>query len=703
MFSMDKVPKRTVYSFLLFFSAWFFTSAQESNKDELVSGYIKVLTTLWERSNTKTFDNYIVDSTLSIKSEPFKIVSDSNSHQQQKEQLLRLNKLQQAINKKDVGLKYTLNYQENFNSPVADPLEIVVFKRRAVTGIDWDILKGGIFDNRTKNKILKLEYEALEKKQYTTSLLAFQAKNTEQLIRHFNAKKIEILDSRKKLNNEQTVTVEKLWSIKHITKDDYLKAIQNTTDINAQYNVYRNYNEAELKNRESFDFDLPILDIELAKLFQSADVISTDTSVLGPNSEIAKLKSLFINEVSFSTYARYSYYDVYNSVQPNRTFMSVGMNLAVPLTFNQKEKREYYMLQRQMADQRDEVVNHDIQINLLNYYYEYQYKLKQFKNLYHKRLVFLELLRTERVKHELNDMEFNPNTALFILDDYWSNAIELLDLKQDMYKILLTLKTKLPNVNITEYTKPLNLNNLNIASSNPPFKAVYVWSDAFKNHSQTVINEYCKVNEFNPILISYNTNKIYLQDVSEFISNNYTSNIHLMLGSNKLLKTGLSGYLDTLKNNIKLSFVKGIHLDLEPHTVPGFKENKEASFENYITVLKQAKKFADDNKLELSVSIPLSYPENVLEEINKNCNTVYLMAYENVAPDFIIKKSTEEKAILKTKCVLALRTKDFDNRTDMDQQFKKLGFEKTAYHDLDDLIKFDNTSINVKDDNKKEK
>ena len=700
---MDVVPKRTVYSFVLFFSAWFFTNAQESNKDELVSGYIKILTTLWETSNTKTFDNYIVDSTLSLKSEPFKIISDTNTQQQQKEQLLRLNKLQQAINKKDVGLKYTLNYQENFNSPVADPLEIVVFKRRAVTGVEWDILKGGIFDNRTKNKILKLEYEALEKKQYTTSLLAFQAKNTEQLIRHFNAKKIDILDSRKKLNNEQTVTVEKLWSIKHITKDDYLKAIQNTTDINAQYNVYRNYNEAELKNREKFDFDLPILDIELDKLFQSANVTMVDTSVAGPNSEIAKLKSLFINEVNFSTYARYSYYDVYNNLSPNRTFMSVGMNLSVPLTFNQKQKKEYYMLQRQIADDKDEVINHDIQINLLNYYYEYQYKLKQFKNLYHKRLVFLELLRTERVKHDLNDMEFNPNTALFILDDYWSNAIELLDLKQDMYKILLTLKTKLPNVNITEYTKPLNLNNLNIASSNPPFKAVYVWSDAFKNHSQTVINEYCKVNEFNPILISYNTNKIYLQDVSEFISKNYTSNIHLMLGSNKLLKTGLVGYLDSLKNNIKLSFVKGIHLDLEPHTLPGFKENKESSFENYIAILKQAKKFADDNKLELSVSIPLSYPENVLEEINKNCNTVYLMAYENIDPDFIIKKSAEEKAILKTKCVLALRTKDFDNRTDMDQQFKKLGFEKTAYHDLDDLIKFDNTSINVKEENKKEK
>jgi hypothetical protein len=171
-----------------------------------------------------------------------------------------------------------------------------------------------------------------------------------------------------------------------------------------------------------------------------------------------------------------------------------------------------------------------------------------------------------------------------------------------------------------------------------------------------------------------------------------------MLGSNKLLNTGLVGYLDSLKSNIKLSFIKGIHLDLEPHTLNGFKENKVAFFENYVTIIKQAKKFTEDKKLELSVSIPLSYPENVLEELDKLCNNVYLMAYENVSADFIIKKSAEEKAILKSKCVLALRTKDFENRMEMDQLFKKLGFEKTAYHDLDDLIKFDNTSINVKEE-----
>lgn len=696
MFSSNFFYKKVVFCFALFFAATFFAISQENRNNDIVSGYIKSLTLLWETNNTKLFDTYIVDSTLILKSDPF-ILSKNTNKQNQKELQLRYNTTQQQINKKDVGLKFTLNYQENFNSPVADPENIIVFKRRAVTGLEWDILKNGFYENKTRNKILKLEYEALEKKQAIASVNAIQTKQTEQILRHFNKKKIEILDSRKKLNNEQTITVEKLWSIKHITKDDYLKAIQNTTDINAQYNLYKNYNDAQIKDKSNFEFDLPILEIELDSLFKSANLEIIDTTA-DSGAEIAKIKSSYINDVSLSTYARYSYYDVYNNTSPNRTFMSLGLNLSVPLAFNQKEKKEYYLIQNQLANQKETSAQEDLQINLLNYYYEYQYKLKQFKNLYHKRLVFLELLRTERAKNNLNDIEFNPNTALFILDDFWSNSIELLDLKQDMYKILLTLKTKLPSVNTSQYTKPLNLSNLNITSSNPPFKAVYVWSDAFKNSPETVINEYCKVNDFNPVLISYNTNKIYLQQVSDFISKNYASSIHLMLGSNKLLNTGLVGYLDSLKSNIKLSFVRGIHLDLEPHTLNGFKENKLAFFENYITIIKQAKKFTDYNKLELSVSIPLSYPENVLEDLNKLCNNVYLMAYENVSVDFIIKKSAEEKTILNSKCVLALRTKDFENRTEMDQLFKKLGFEKTAYHDLDDLIKFDNTSINVKEE-----
>ena len=696
---MKNLMKNTSISAILIWGLFFYSSSFfGQSKDELVSSYIKSLTDTWTELNTKTFSTFIIDSTLSLKSEPFKIQENTKIYNQNQLQL-RLNRLQQKINNKDIGLHATVSYQENLKSPIVDPEEIVIFKRRAIAGLDWDLLNNGLYENKIKNKILKLNYAALEKKQLIDNLNAFQNKQTVQIISYFNSKKIEILNARKYLNNKQTPIIEKLWSIKHITKDNYLKLIQNTTDINAQYNLYQNYNQVNIE-KGNFAFELPILDLSIQKLLQKINYNSIDSSMIDAD-EVAKYQASYLKDVSLKAYTRYNYYDVYNAAQPNRSFISVGMNLSLPLAFNQKEKKEFYLTQYLLSNKNQTTDTLDIQLVVLNKYYEYQYKLKQFKNLYHKRLVFEELLRTERVKAQLSDFEFNPNTALFILDDYWSNAIELIDLKQDLYRILLDIKIKVPGANIVDYTSPLNLSNLNIASSNPPFKAVYVWSDAFKNNSQTVINEYCKVNEFNPLIISYNSTRIYIQQISEFIAKNYTTPIHIMIGSNKLLNTGFEAYLDTLRTNINLSQVKGIHLDIEPHTFSDFKENKEQYFKKYITVLKQAKQFADNNKLELSVSIPLSYPEDVLNEINLTCNYVYLMAYENVDVDFISRKTAEEKAILKNKCVLALRTKDFENRTSMDEAFKKIGFEKTAYHDLDDLIKFDNTSINVKGENEK--
>ena len=696
---MKNLIKNTGISAILIWGVFFYSSSFfGQSKDEVVSSYIKSLTETWTELNTKSFSSFIIDSTLSLKSEPFKIQENTKINNQNQLQL-RLNQLQQKINKKDIGLHATVSYQENLKSPIVDPEEIVIFKRRAIAGLDWDLLNNGLYENRIKNKILKLNYAALEKKQLTDNLNAFQNKQTVQIISYFNSKKIEILNARKYLNNKQTPIIEKLWAIKHITKDNYLKLIQNTTDINAQYNLYQNYNQVNIE-KGNFAFELPILDLNIQKLLQKINYSPVDSTMIDAD-EVAKYQASYLKDVSLKAYTRYNYYDVYNAAQPNRSFISVGMNLSLPLAFNQKEKKEFYLTQYLLSNKSQTTDTLDIQLVVLNKYYEYQYKLKQFKNLYHKRLVFEELLRTERVKAQLSDFEFNPNTALFILDDYWSNAIELIDLKQDLYKILLDIKIIVHGANIVDYTSPLNLSNLNIASSNPPFKAVYVWSDAFKNNSQTVINEYCKVNEFNPLLISYNSTRIYIQQISEFISKNYTTPIHIMIGSNKLLNTGFEGYLDTLRTNINLSQVKGIHLDIEPHTFSDFKENKEQYFKKYITVLKQAKQFADNNKLELSVSIPLSYPDDVLNEINLTCNYVYLMAYENVDVDFISRKTIEEKSIFKNKCVLALRTKDFENRTSMDEAFKKIGFEKTAYHDLDDLIKFDNTSINVKGENEK--
>ena len=317
--------------------------------------------------------------------------------------------------------------------------------------------------------------------------------------------------------------------------------------------------------------------------------------------------------------------------------------------------------------------------------------------------MYAELIRTESVKQEFYDLEFNPNTALLILDDYWSNALELLDLHQDMYKTLLSIKEKVPGSEISDFTFPVTVKD-NLKDSTfipPPTKAIYIWSKSLPSASSfTMVTDYITLNNFNQIVVSYKYDKLYLQTLNAFINKNYTSKISLMIGNNKLINGGLPVYLDSMAKVVPLTFIKSIHLDVEPHTFDDFKTNQDVYFAKYIQILDEAAAFCKKQNLQLEVSIPLSYPDNVLDKIYSLCNKVYLMAYENIDPDFIVRKIEEELKHSKTKTVLALRTKDFENRAQMDSHFKKLGIKNIAYHDFEGLLELDKKAVNV---NEKEK
>ncbi len=678
--------------------------AQPNSKvDSTVSVYINDLSKIWDNYSKTTFDNL-----LQLKNNKPTNINTQNSLQQLNKKnnlLLTRNILQQNIYKKDVGLSLTGGYQFNLRPPFADQDDIIAFRQRALVGLEWDILHGGFFDNRTKIKMLKSEYDYLKSKpQLEKNNRAFLIKS-EQVVAHFNTKKIEVLNKRKELNKKQLEVDEKLWAFKQLTKDDYLKAVQHKTDINGQFELYESFsnNAEKLEIVKDENLELPLLDIKFEQLILSVNSLSHTTadSILPQHVyDNAKYESQFIRQIGLKTYTRYNFYDVYAQSAANRSFVSFGLNFNVPLTFNSKEKRELYLVNKKLeAQQQNTISENGTEFLMLNYYYEYRYKLKKYFNLLEKRNALAEFIRTEQVKKEFSDIEFNPNRALFLLDDYWSNTIELLDLHQDMYKILLNIKEKLPNTEIQEFTFPVTIQN-DVKDTSfilPNTRAIYIWSKSLNKNNLDMIAEYCDLNNFNDIILSYKYDKEYIQTLNEFISKNYTKKITLMIGNNKLIHGGIQSFLDTLKSNITPHIVREIHLDIEPHTFDDFKQNKESYFNKYIELLKTTSTFCKKNNLQLSVSIPLNYPDSVLKEIFKFSNRVYLMAYENIDEDYIKRKIEEEINLDSNKVVLALRTKDFETRLKMDEHFLKLKIKNVAYHDIEGLIELDKKSIQVKD------
>ncbi len=683
-----------------------YVSAQtDPQKDEAVSKLIKELSVLWDNNKEETF-NHLLDN-KSKKATNLKITFPTIIKNDRVELLTRRNLIMQKLYRKDLGFNATASYQRNSNTPFVDNEDLLIFRQKAQVGLDWDLLRGGFLDNRLKAKTLSKELDWIRNSNYAVKSSRPFLLSSQQVVTNFNKRKIIILEKRLALNTKQMELIEKLWALKHITKDNYLKAIQNKADINGQFELYKAFSEkaAQLKLEIQDSVELPLLDLDFDKLLSKVNYIPTtaDSSLPAYLIENARRESRFVREIGLKAYARYSYYDVYTQNIPNRSFMSYGLNLSIPLVFNQKEKRELYLINKQIDNLQAPQVEPGVEYLLLNYYYDYRYKLKKYYNLVEKRNVFAELIRTESVKQEFYDLEFNPNTALLILDDYWSNALELLDLHQDMYKTLLSIKEKVPGSEIADFTFPVTVKD-NLKDSTftpPPTKAIYIWSKSLTGPSTfTMVTDYITLNGFNQIVVSYKYDKVYLQTLTSFINKNYTSKISLMLGNNKLINGGISSYLDTLAKAVPLTFVKSIHLDVEPHALDDFKTNQAAYFAKYIQLLTDADAFCKKQGLQLEVSIPLNYPDDVLDKIFSVCNKVYLMAYENVDPDFIVRKCEEELKRGKSKVVLALRAKDFENRVKMDEHYKKLGIKNIAYHDYEALLELDKKAVNVNDPEK---
>ncbi len=674
-------------------------------KDEDVSKLIRELSALWDANKEETF-NSLLDN-KSKKSTNLNVTGPTIVKNNRVDLLIKRNLIEQKLYKKDLGFNFTASYQRNTKTPFLDPEDVVIFKQKAQAGLDWDLLRGGFYDNRLKAKVLSKELEWIKNSNYAQKTTRPFLLSAQQVVTNFNKRKIIILEKRLELNTKQMELIEKLWALKHISKDNYLKALQNKADINGQFELYKSFSDKaeQLKLTAKDTIELPLLDLDFDKLISKINYAQTsgDSTLPSYLIENARRESSFIREIGLKAYARYSYYDIYSQNIPNRRFMSYGVNLSVPLVFNQKEKRELYLINKQIDNLKQPQVEPGVEYLLLNYYYDYRYKLKKYYNLVEKRNVFAELLRTESVKQEFYDLEFNPNTALLILDDYWSNAVELLDLHQDMYKTLLSIKEKVPGSEISDFTFPVTVKD-NIKDSTfipPPVKAIYIWSKSFAATSTfSMITDYITLNGFNQIVVSYKYDKAYLQILNAFINKNYTAKISLMIGSNKLINGGMPAYLDSLAKSIPLTFVKSIHLDIEPHTFDDFKTNQAAYFAKYIQALNDADAFCKKQNLQLEVSIPLSYPDDVLDKIFSVCSKVYLMAYENIDPDFIARKCEEEMKRGKNKIVLALRTKDFVNRAQMEEHFKKLGIKNIAYHEYETLLELEKKAVNVNEPEK---
>jgi rubrerythrin len=278
------------------------------------------------------------------------------------------------------------------------------------------------------------------------------------IIYQFNLKKIEILKSREALSEQRVAITQELALLKQVTQKDLIEVITAQAEIASTLNIYQSYNDQlvnEIQDTSNLVRHYPLFDIDYTYTFKLLTSEEPD-SVTQLMLENIALENKAIHDFTLRPFVNYNFYDLVGNNPPSRNFFSVGVQFIAPLNFNTRNKNELRQAQAEYVGAVPEqtVEQHG---DILNKFYEFRYKLKQYVNMYNKRKMFEELLRKERVKYNISTRMFNPITALDLLDNLMQIDIELTDLHQQMYLKLLDIYTEIPYSDGHALVTPINV------------------------------------------------------------------------------------------------------------------------------------------------------------------------------------------------------------------------------------------------------
>lgn len=601
--------------------------------------------------------------------------------------------LRANIMRADKGLSVVSNNQFNFDTQYDE--DDIWYRARYINGVEWDILSGGLVENKRRAEVLdnELQMKLLENKNANSGKISYENRN--QIIYYFNKKKVEVLKARLEISNNKMDILTDLAESGEIRTTMLLEAHKQMIEINGQFNLYASFNDG-LKtmldtNRITTKRLLPPFDVNVVSLRALSGMQFNPNKMMELQAKNDKLKYNWMNEVDLTTGLRYNYYQRLGDGF-DRGFMSMNLTARIPLRIFQMDYLALTRLQQEEVKlnmrQEDELK----WLEISNLVYELRYKQKQFSNMLEKQRLHHDLLKNFQGLKKIDDPSFQPIVGLNALDEFWAMEIEKIDLLQQMYLKLGEIQEKIPNEAISQYIVPWNGNMSIIEGTEDSAyvaenRSMYLWSKAWMDKSSTEIITNVRVWNIQKLLISAGGSEAHWPQFKQLVNMAERNELkcELLIGNNRWLSSNITSKLDSVWKKIEELPIEGIHLDLEVHTFDGFKDSPEAFFLLYMNRVREASAFCKIHNLRLEVSIPLTYPAEVIQELEMLCDEIVVMAYETKGPKQIQNRIAEELIIGKDKISVALRAKDYVSKASMENDFRELKglikVKNTVLHD----------------------
>lgn len=415
--------------------------------------------------------------------------------------------------KKDVGLDFKTQYYYNhdpfFNTDDDNDPQNITSRLRL--GFEWQLFREGFFSSRNAT-------QRATKEQQIERLNELIENNDDKLyyrynlfIYFFNQAKIKLLEQRQAQLTKEMELLYQVYHLKGILYEDILNAKSRLEQVSVKIDNYQTYNElidstlqASRFGRDFNAMRMPVLDLQLDKLVQDDQRQLFVDSLDRLYAEVEALKHGPINDLSLKLLVFQNYGFADDDVGRDRNFTSYGISLGVPLDVFFK-KSEVQQLEEAKNHYRQQFNNYELLNNkteIINYYYEYKYKLTTYVAFIHKEMMYQEQVRMEVVQQKDYQDIYRSLQTLKHLDLLRAIQLEMLDLKQQMYLLLLKIYGKTHHQAITPFIK--NFNASEYYQRLPGTRSLLLDQADLEEHNSYFIKNYLLANDFEQLIIRTN-------------------------------------------------------------------------------------------------------------------------------------------------------------------------------------------------------
>ncbi|TCK06696.1 hypothetical protein [Phorcysia thermohydrogeniphila] len=218
-------------------------------------------------------------------------------------------------------------------------------------------------------------------------------------------------------------------------------------------------------------------------------------------------------------------------------------------------------------------------------------------------------------------------------------------------------------------------------------KGIYIWSKAFRVYSLEEINEFIVSRDIVAVKVSASA-VIGSKEVKQFIERLKSEGIEVELVLSEPTYIFPEKW-EKVKAKMEAIMEMGydVHFDVEPHTLPDFKENRELYLALFVELLKKAYALTKQYGHRLTIAVNPYHYREVIPEVISNCDGTVVMIYGTKSVRRIAKLLSPFLSYEPESSVtLALRARDFEGELEMKSLMEKVcertGVSSFVVHNL---------------------